>query len=389
MADAHHRAARHHQGPRRVRRPPGGLGPRRSRREVAPRRRGRRALRPGAAVRVDHRRRHRRLHHRRRARADGPHLRARHRQGARHRGRHRRRRAAAGDPDRAPRALLRPARRRRGCSASSPRSSSTWSTSRGSTAARCGSTATDAATVIERWRALVRRPARARHHVLRAVPAARRCRACRRMLAGRLTLSVRYVWTGDADEGERRFAAIREAAPVILDDVAHKPYTAIDSVHTDPLDPTPAYEAAAVLTDFPAEAVDALLALTGPGVGVAAGPGRGAPDGRGVRPRRASTRAPSPRATRRTRCSSSASPRSPAWRTTRPRSSRRWRPWTGGHRLPNFTFTPEEYVDAYDEVTLARLRRARPHLRPRRRAWRSAACWGERRPSAGMVVHAR
>jgi hypothetical protein len=28
-------------------------------------------------------------------------------------------------------------------------------------------------------------------------------------------------------------------------------------------------------------------------------------------------------------------------------------------RLPNFTFCPEEYVDAYDEVTLARLRRAR------------------------------
>jgi hypothetical protein len=33
-------------------------------------------------------------------------------------------------------------------------------------------------------------------------------------------------------------------------------------------------------------------------------------------------------------------------------------PWTGGHRLPNFTFSPEEYVDAYDEPTLARLRRA-------------------------------
>ena len=59
---------------------------------------------------------------------------------------------------------------------------------------------------------------------------------------------------------------MRAAAPVILDDVAHKPYTAIDSVHTDPLDPTPAHEAADVLTDFPAEAADALLALTGPGV---------------------------------------------------------------------------------------------------------------------------
>ncbi len=37
---------------------------------------------------------------------------------------------------------------------------------------------------------------------------------------------------------------------------------------------------------------------------------------------------------------------------------RAMRPWTGGHRLPNFTFSPEEYVDAYDELTLARLRRA-------------------------------
>jgi hypothetical protein len=33
-------------------------------------------------------------------------------------------------------------------------------------------------------------------------------------------------------------------------------------------------------------------------------------------------------------------------------------PWTGGHRLPNFTFAPEEYADAFDELTVARLRRA-------------------------------
>jgi hypothetical protein len=32
-------------------------------------------------------------------------------------------------------------------------------------------------------------------------------------------------------------------------------------------------------------------------------------------------------------------------------------PWTGGPRLPNFSFAPEQYLDAYDELTLARLRR--------------------------------
>ena len=36
-------------------------------------------------------------------------------------------------------------------------------------------------------------------------------------LADRMTLSVRYVWTGDAEDGERRFAEIRGSAPTLLD----------------------------------------------------------------------------------------------------------------------------------------------------------------------------
>lgn len=178
------------------------------------------------------------------------------------------------------------------------------------------------------------------------------------MLAGRLTLSVRYVWTGSAEEGERWFAAMRAAAPVILDDVADKPYTAIDSVHTDPLDPTPAYEAGDVLTDFPREAADALLALTGPGVAspqilVEVRQLGGAFARQGEHP-------------------SAFASRDAAYSLLVVGISEvpgvedhaaaildAMEPWAGGHRLPNFTFTPEEYVDAYDEVTLARLRRAR------------------------------
>jgi FAD/FMN-containing dehydrogenase len=178
------------------------------------------------------------------------------------------------------------------------------------------------------------------------------------MLAGRLTLSVRYVWTGSAEDGERWFAPMRAAAPVILDDVSDKPYTAIDSVHTDPLDPTPAFEAADVLADFPAEAASALLELTGPGV-------------------------PSPQILVEVRQLGGAFARPgahPAAFASRDAAYSllvvgiaeipgvedhaaaildAMAPWVGGHRLPNFTFTPEEYVDAYDEVTLARLRRAR------------------------------
>ena len=40
-------------------------------------------------------------------------------------------------------------------------------------------------------------------------------------------------------------------------------------------------------------------------------------------------------------------------------------PWTGGHRMPNFTFEPGDYVDAYDERTQARLRRAIRRYDPR------------------------
>lgn len=178
------------------------------------------------------------------------------------------------------------------------------------------------------------------------------------MLAGRLTLSIRFVWTGSAEDGERWFAAMRAAAPVILDDVSEKPYLAIDSVHTDPLDPTPAFEAADVLTDFPAEAADALLALTGPGVvspqilvevrqlgGAYARPGEH----------------PAAFASRGAAYSLLVVGISeiPGVEDHAAAILDAMSPWVGDHRLPNFTFTPEEYVDAYDEVTLARLRRAR------------------------------
>jgi FAD/FMN-containing dehydrogenase len=178
------------------------------------------------------------------------------------------------------------------------------------------------------------------------------------MLAGRLTLSVRYVWTGSPEDGERWFAAMRAAAPVILDDVSEKPYTAIDSVHTDPLDPTPAYEAGQVLTSFPASAASALLSLTGPG---AASPQilvevrqlGGAYARAGEHPAAFASRAAA------YSLLVVGIAEIPGVEDHAAAILDAMAPWVGGHRLPNFTFTPEEYVDAYDEVTLARLRRAR------------------------------
>lgn len=176
-------------------------------------------------------------------------------------------------------------------------------------------------------------------------------------LAERLTLSVRYVWTGDAAQGERWFAPMRAAAPVLLDDVADKPYTAIDSVHTDPLDPMPAHEAATVLTEFPAEAAHALLTMTGPG-------SRSPQVLVEVRQMGGAT-------ARRGRHASAFGARDAAFALLVvgiPGTAgvedhaeavlRAVAPWVGGHRMPNFTFDAQRLVDAYDARTLGRLRAA-------------------------------
>jgi hypothetical protein len=84
-------------------------------------------------------------------------------------------------------------------------------------------------------------------------------------LAGKLTLSVRFVHTGDPQDGERAIAAMRSVAPALIDDVAVKPYAAIDEVHADPVDPMPVMEHSMLLSSCTAETIDALLAVAGPG----------------------------------------------------------------------------------------------------------------------------
>jgi hypothetical protein len=86
-------------------------------------------------------------------------------------------------------------------------------------------------------------------------------------LAGRMTLGVRFLWTGEPGEGARLLDQMRAVAPVILDDAALKPYTAVDSVHADPVDPMPVIDPAILLNDFPEEAAEMLLAVAGYGSG--------------------------------------------------------------------------------------------------------------------------
>jgi hypothetical protein len=86
-------------------------------------------------------------------------------------------------------------------------------------------------------------------------------------LAGRMTLGVRFVWTGDPAEGTRLLDEIRTVAPVVLDDAMLRPYTEIDHVHADPVEPMPVVDPAILLDGFPAVAAERLLAVAGSGSG--------------------------------------------------------------------------------------------------------------------------
>ena len=124
----------------------------------------------------------------------------------------------------------------------------------------------DAAAVIERWRSwsAALPEAGTTSFVLLQLP---EMPMVPPPLANRLSIGVRFLWTGDAAEGERLLDEMRTVAPVLVDDAAVKPFAAIDSVHADPVDPMPVVESAMLLRELPAEAAAALLATTGPGSG--------------------------------------------------------------------------------------------------------------------------
>ncbi|MEO7374120.1 MAG: FAD-binding protein [Terrimesophilobacter sp.] len=87
-------------------------------------------------------------------------------------------------------------------------------------------------------------------------------------LRGRLSVHLRFVYIGDEAQGAALIAPMREVAPPLVDVVATTPYSAIASVHQDPTDPLPAWDGSALLREFPAAAVDALLATAGPDVDI-------------------------------------------------------------------------------------------------------------------------
>jgi hypothetical protein len=82
-------------------------------------------------------------------------------------------------------------------------------------------------------------------------------------LQGQFVVHLRYTHLGDADEASARLAPMRGSAPIMIDTVAELPYAAIDAVHMDPTSPMPSFDRGMALREFPAEAVDQLVATNG------------------------------------------------------------------------------------------------------------------------------
>jgi FAD/FMN-containing dehydrogenase len=87
-------------------------------------------------------------------------------------------------------------------------------------------------------------------------------------MRGKLSVHVRIAYLGSAEDGERLVAPLRAAAIPLVDFVRDMPFTETDSIHMDPVEPQAGWHDGRLLHDFPAEAVDALLAAAGPDVDV-------------------------------------------------------------------------------------------------------------------------
>jgi hypothetical protein len=85
-------------------------------------------------------------------------------------------------------------------------------------------------------------------------------------LQGAAVIAVRACAVGDLAAGEELIAPMRSLATPVMDTFGVMPYTAIDAISMDPVDPMPVMGMTMMLRDLNDETIDALLAVAGPGV---------------------------------------------------------------------------------------------------------------------------
>ncbi|GGJ67336.1 FAD-linked oxidase [Streptomyces brasiliensis] len=83
-------------------------------------------------------------------------------------------------------------------------------------------------------------------------------------LRGAFVVHLRIGYLGSAADGAELIEPLRAAAPVLIDLVGEKPFTAIGEIHMDPVDPMPYFDRSVCLEEFSEDTARALVELTGP-----------------------------------------------------------------------------------------------------------------------------
>lgn len=87
-------------------------------------------------------------------------------------------------------------------------------------------------------------------------------------LRGVVSLALRFGFTGTPEQGEALLAPMRRVATPVLDSIGPMSFAAVDGIHMDPPEPMPAVTRGGLLHGMPADLVDTLLSVAGPGVDV-------------------------------------------------------------------------------------------------------------------------
>nr|WP_275884407.1 FAD-binding oxidoreductase [Streptomyces sp. FXJ1.172]WEP00951.1 FAD-binding oxidoreductase [Streptomyces sp. FXJ1.172] len=82
-------------------------------------------------------------------------------------------------------------------------------------------------------------------------------------LRGAFVVHLRIGYLGSAADGAELVAPLRAAAPVLIDLVGEKPFTAIGEIHMDPVDPMPYFDRSLCLGEFSEKTAQAVVELAG------------------------------------------------------------------------------------------------------------------------------
>jgi FAD binding domain len=86
-------------------------------------------------------------------------------------------------------------------------------------------------------------------------------------IRGRPLLTIDGACIGSREEGEAAFAPLREIGETIMDTFEWMPAAGLSRIHMDPENPVPGVGEGALVAELPDEAIDAFVAVAGPGSG--------------------------------------------------------------------------------------------------------------------------